>query len=329
MPRIPKDQRVQGSQQQSWASRIRAGKVVPLISNSVSADAVLGGHTALVKKYAEHIIYPLKNEDDLPRMIQFKSVIDDTVAESWDLGLHYVDFIKNHLFDIAEDSGISEDILAEVEEEFDDLTFAQFSERIGYPQFGSLEDPLLLLASFPLPIYLTTSYHGFLEMALKRVGKKPRTEICHWHDSLSSIPSVFDDNHEPTQNEPIVYHLLGYDEYPNSLVLTVDNYYLEFLVAISEYRGKDEDRIAGRIRQALAECPLVLLGYNLESWDFRTLFWGLIMPRPRQLKSVAVQLRPGSEEERYLVQYLAKTKFDVIWTDTNSYLKILYQEMGG
>jgi hypothetical protein len=112
----------------------------------------------------------------------------------------------------------------------------------------------------------------------------------------------------------------GFDEYPDSLVLTEDNYW-EFLVAISEHRGQEADRIAGQVRQAMAESALLLLGYSLPSWDFKTLFWGLIKPRPAAQPGVFVQLRPGNDEETYLEQYLSRAEFEVYWGDMTSYLK--------
>jgi hypothetical protein len=324
MPRRASDGRQSpDSLQQSIASRIRAGKVVPLISSTVCHDAVLGGHAALVEKYRTDIAYPLPRQDRLPQMTQYKSVTDDDLAEAWDLGLHYVDFIKNHLFDLAEATGAQPEILAEVEEEFDDLPLGEFASRLGLPRTDDLlKNPLALLASFRLPIYLTTSFHSFLEQALRAEGVKPRTEVCRWHEGLDSLASAFDGDYEPGPTEPVVYHLHGYDEYPNSLVLTEDHH-LEFLVAVSEHRGKDTDRIPDRIRQALNDSALVLLGYSLRGWDFRSLFWGLIKQRSRQPRSVAVQLQPNRQEQEYLKQYLNKAKFDVVWADTASYLQHL------
>ncbi len=319
MPRIQKTG-PPSDVQPGLAGRIRAGKVVPLVSNIISNDLAVGNHTELVKAYAEHTGYPWKTPDDLSQLLQFKSVTDKGVAKSWDLAVHYLNFVKNQLFDRAEAEGVAEDTLAEVEDNFDDLNFAQFIERLGYP---SLDDgaanPLLLLADFPLPIYLTTSYHNFLEAALHRAGKAPHTEICRWHQGLEGIPSVFAGDYEPSKEEPLVYHLHGFDEYPESLVLTEDNY-LEFLVAISEYRGKGDDRIASRVRQAMADSALLLLGYNLRSWDFRTLFWGLIKPRPRSQPGVFIQLQPGGDDENYLEQYLGKAEFEVVRDDLPTYL---------
>ncbi len=325
MPRIQKTNKKTQSQRQTMASRIRAGKVVPLVSNVISNDLVLGGHNDLIEQYAKHINYLLKPNSNLSLLVQYKSIVDD-ITSPLDLGFHYIDFIKNRLFDIAEVEGVTEDTLAEVEEEFDDLTFSEFAERLGYPKFNDgLKNPLLVLSNFPLPIYLTTSYHNFLEEALRKAGKLPRTEICHWHDGLKGIPSVFDDDYEPSVAEPLVYHLYGSDLHYESLVLTEDNH-MEFLVAISEHKGKDQDLIDGYIRQAMVQSALILLGYNLRSWDFRSLFWGLIRHRTMQPKSVSVQISPDSIEKQYLKQYLSKAKFEVFWGTTQQYIQKLIQE---
>jgi hypothetical protein len=272
------------------------------------------------------IEYSMEPKNNLSLLIQYTSVMRDMSAPL-DLGFHYIDFVKNRLFNIAENEGVDEDILTEVEEEFDELTFTEFAERLGYPKFDSgTENPLLVLANFPLPIYLTTSYHNCIETALRKAGKKPRTEICRWHEGLRSIPSVFDDDYEPSIQEPLVYHLYGSDLYYESLVLTEDNHF-EFLVAISEHKGKDQDLVEGRIRQAMVQSSLMMLGYSLRTWDFRSLFWGLIQQRTMKPKSVSIQI--DKKEERYLKQYLGKAKFEVFWGSTYEYIQSLHQEWEG
>jgi hypothetical protein len=305
--------------------------VVPLISNMISNDLIFGNHTDLAELYAQHIEYPLSSRSNLSQLIQFKSVVED-ITEPWDLGLHYLDFVKNRLFDLAESDRIDQGLLAEVEEEFDDLNFTELCERLEYPKScDGFDNPLLILANFPLPIYLTTSYHSFIESALRKVGKTPHTEFCRWHDGLkpgSSIPSLIKDDYEPNQYEPLVYHLHGYEKYPNSLVLREDDHF-EFLVASSEHKGKDADVIDGRIRLAIVQSALVLLGYSLRSWDFRSLFWGLIKPRTMTPRSVSVQLNRESQEQQYLEQYLSKAKFDVFWGTPHQYVQQLHREWEG
>ena len=330
MPRIRTGQKkVAKTWQQTIIERIKAGKVVPLLSNVISNNLVLGGHDALVEAYATYIDYPLDDRTNLPQMAQFTGVTDESVTDPRVVKEDYINFIKNRLFDIAETEGLSEDVLAELEEEFDDVIFSEFSERLGYPRFDQKRvRPLLFLAEFPLPIYLTTSYHNFIEVALRQAGKKPRTEICRWHKGLESIPSAFDDDYQPTVEEPLVYHLHGFDKHPASLVLTEDDY-MEFLVAISQNVGRGADPIPRRVRQAMADSSLVLLGYNLRNWDFRVLFWGLIKPRPLQQTSVSIQLVPSEIERNYLQKYLDEFEFKVYWGDIQDYIEELRQGVLG
>jgi hypothetical protein len=313
------------SWQDTVTDRIRAGKVVPIISNRLSNDLVLGGHEKLAEGYAQYISYPLALRD-LPQMSQYRLITNDAITDPWALKSDYVNFVKNRLFDLTETAGVDEDALAEVEEEFDDINFSEFCARLGYPD---LEDeaamPLLVLASLPLPIYVTTSYHDFLEVALKRAGKTPHTEVCRWHEGLSTIPSNFEDiGYEPSKETPLVFHLHGFDAYPESLVLAEDDY-LEFLVAISQDQGRDTDVIPKRVREAMADSSLILMGYMLEEWDFRALFWSLIKPRPRQPLSVSIQLEPSEEEKQYLQQYLRISEFRPYWGDVQKYAKELQQ----
>jgi hypothetical protein len=328
MPRIRTGRRkATRTWQQTIADRIKAGKVVPLIGNTVGDDLVLGGHTKLIEAYAEYISYPLDDKNSLSRMAQFTSVTDEGSTDPRAVKEDYINYVKNRLFDIAEADQISPDILAELEEEFDDVSFAEFSERLGYPKFDATEaDPLLILATLPIPIYLTTSYHNFLEAALKRAGKQPRTDICRWHEGLEGISSVLDGDYQPSKEEPLVYHLHGYDEYPASLVLTEDNY-MEFLVAIAQDVGRGTDPIPRRIRQALADSSLVVLGYDLSQWDFKVIFWGLIKPRPLQQTSVSVQLVPSEVEREYLKKYLNEFEFKVYWGDVYKYAQELLQAL--
>ncbi len=52
---MPRTSRKSRSQPQTMTSRIKAGRVAPLLNNVIGNDLVLGGHTALVNKYATEI----------------------------------------------------------------------------------------------------------------------------------------------------------------------------------------------------------------------------------------------------------------------------------
>lgn len=340
MPRIKISRKVEPDQPQSIITRVKerinADRVVPLISNVVSNDLILGGHDRLSKAYADYIRYPLLDyQHDLLQMTQFKTITDKRMADSWELGQDYVNFVKNRLCDIAESDQVSRDLLDEVEAEFDDISFSEVAARLGYPRFDEqARDPLLMLADLPLSIFVTTSYHGFFEAALKRAGKRPHTAFCHWRNkSNNALPildrdPILDGGYEPSRAEPLVYHLCGFDEHPDSLVLTEDDY-LEFLVAISRNANLQQiDPIHPRVRGAISRRSLVLLGYDLHSWDFRTIFWGLIKSRPSQDQlGFSIQLEPGAVEKEYLAKYMQKAKFEVYWGNMNQFTHELYQAL--
>lgn len=330
MPRIkPGQKKVVRDWKQTIVERIRRGRVVPIISSRVTHDLVLNGYDNSEKDYRAYTHYPLDDNHDIARVSQFARVVDDNLTDPRALKEDYINFIKNRLFDIAEGHGVPADVLADVEEAFDSVLFSEFSERLGYPRFDQGDiDPLLVLAGFPLPIYLTTCHHDYIEVALRRAGKQPKTEICRWHKGLDGIPSVFDDNYQPSPAEPLVYHLHGFDANPASLVLTEDDH-MEFLIAVSQNIGRETDPVPRRVRQAMADSSLIMLGYNLRHLDFRVIFWGLIKPRPIQQTSVSIQLIPSEVEKAYLQKYLDEFEFKVFWGDVQQYTQELNAALEG
>ena len=312
--------------------RIREGKVVPIISNSFTDDLAFGSHDDLVQGWASYIQYPMAGQKhDLPRMAQYDSVSKADEGQGIDevqIKEKYLEFLKMALLSVmaAQDPNISPSKRAELENQAGELTVSEIAGRLNYPSLDSgRTNPLLLLAALPLPIYLTTSYHNFLEVALEKARKEPRPEICRWHDGLRSIASVFeqDEDYEPTPEQPLVYHLHGLDEYPPSLVLTEDDH-LDFLANIS----RDAGAIHPRVNRALTESSLILLGYSLRDWDFRGLFRGVIKPRPQSLRmtNVAIQLEETALEKEFVRRYLRQVEFEVEWADTSQFIQELYQE---
>ncbi len=316
--------------------RIGEGKVLPCVGNEVSNKIIFGSHEDLVEGWAESFEFPAAASEktylfgERPQftlMTQYHSVISkadpEVRADDRYIKELYLEFLKEALYSISDD-----ELLEELREDLNwsELRFSEVAERLDQPSFEEGKDnPLLLLASLPLPIYLTTSYHDLLEQTLRRAGKSPRSEICYWRDGLESIPSVFveDREYQPTKEEPLVYHLYGSDAYPDSLVLTEDDH-LDFLVTVSE----NYDAIASRVRQALADSSLILLGYSLRSWDFRVLFRGLIKTSAnmRRPKSVAIQLTESDVEKNYLMNYLAQeAEFEVYWGETDSFIQDLHE----
>jgi hypothetical protein len=335
MPRIKMGEtRVAKTWQQIIVDQIKAGRSIPVLSNSISNDLILGNHRQLILDFAGYAKYPLADKDNLAHLTQFMSVMEAEVKGAMSsvvVKQEYLSFIKSRLCDLAEANGVDKGLLDDVNAEFDDLDFSELAKRLDYPRFADApRDPLLILAALNLPIYLTTGYHQMMETALHQAGKRPRTGICRWNKQLEKdIPDIFAGGYEPSAEEPLVYHLHGLDRYPESLVLTEDDH-LEFLVAISQEIGRPADRIPARVREALTKSSLLLLGYDLQSWEFRTLFWGLLKPREIRQQGISVlhlQLEPSEAEQRYLQTYLGKADLEMFRGSIHEYTRELFQAL--
>ncbi len=340
MPLIAKDRpnKIIPLWENTLQSQIKMGQAVPIISGQIIADLFIGGHANLVGEYARYIEYPLAKDDrgvysalsndDLLQITRYKRITDREIKSDAGLKLNYLDFVKSKFYYLAQTHGVPQHLLQSVRGQFDEITFSEFPQHLGYPSLEtSPPHPLLILSRFPFKLYLTTSHHGFIERALRQAGKTPRTEFCRWHHGLEQTPSVLDGPSElepdkvyrPSAQEPLVYHLYGYDSHPKSLVLTEDDY-LKFLISVARHQGQNTDVIPGYIREALSYSALILLGYELQSWDFRVLFWGVIQSEKPNQVGISIQAKRSEIEQRYCEQYLdAVANCQVFWGTFQEY----------
>jgi hypothetical protein len=260
--------------------RIQDGKCTPFLGAGVDYGVLPLG-SDIARKWTEDFHYPLADCFDLARVAQFLAVIHrDPMIPKEELLKSFAD--------------------------------------IDPPDFTEPDEPHGVLADLPLPIYMTTNYDDFMVKALVKRGKDPRRELCRWNGLLKKRPSVFDagSGFRPTPANPVVFHLHGHNEVPESLVLTEDDY-LDFLVNIS----RQQDLLPPRIQEALTGASLLFIGYRLADWDFRVLFRGLVTSMEASLRriSVAVQLPPDAPEsenqaaQSYLTDYFEDIKVRVYW----------------
>lgn len=340
------------SQETFWGDlipRIRQGKLIPLISHSVRGDHIfnVGGtggtgpprssEEDLALYWARLLSYPFPDVDTLARVAQYNLVHsrDTEQAKS-----RYLLFIKQTLLRLAEqlDPDVAETV-AELRQQLDELTFSDIVTDLDYPRFETHDsDSLRLLARLPLPIYLTTSPHNFMERALRAEGRERfRTQVCLWRgDTLQVAPEHRPDpDYIPTPEEPLIYYLYGHEAYPSTMVISEDDY-LDFLMRIAQPVDPTRPVIPLYLRQALANSSLLLLGYRLHDWEFRVLFRGLIHAQhiQRRFFSLAIQLDPSHQEaiadveaaRRYLREYFKPARFEVAWSDVDSFVHQLWKE---
>jgi hypothetical protein len=313
--------------------RIKGGKCTPVISYQISGHHFFD-HEDVIRAWADEVGYPLADRNNLARVAQYASLISRDALSAKE---EYLDFLKQRLLQKAKDQLQPDQtifFLSTLENELLDLTFSEVAARMGYPHYDNeLDNPLRILAELPLPIYLTSNFSTFMEDALKAAGKEPYTEVCYWYDDLrDDAPSIFeeDPDYEPSVEKPLVYHVHGLDAHPSSLVLAEDDY-LDFLVKVSQ----DAEAIPTRVSQALADSSLLLLGYQLQGWDFRSIFRGLITTKrsSRRLLSLSIQLVPDPEgvedledAQEYLERYFDNANFEIYWGDAQSFMQELWEQ---
>lgn len=216
-----------------------------------------------------------------------------------------------------------------------------------YPDFNSKSQVHRLLAEFPLPVYVTTNYDDFMLHALRAAGKdKAKHDFCRWNDDLRfraddlNLPvSAFgpQSQYEPSAEEPIVFHLHGHKDLPESMVLTEDDY-VDFLIAISQ----NEELLPPRIIRAFSRSTLLFVGYSLADWNFRLLFRRLVtyiqqgsIGRKRPHLSVQVEPFEGCDEIpikqreqalEYLSQYYNELNIRVFWGNCEDFTNRLRLE---
>lgn len=338
---------------------IQNGTAIPIVSNTFRLDQIFGGvqdlpnriaeakvdpgngdisiAEKLTRRWADKIKYPMPDDHNLARVAQYYQVEQDNneIAKR-----QYLNFLKGHLLDIDENAAHYSDYVNSVRGQIERHPLSTIAKSLDYPRYPEGQDPLNLLANLPIKIYITTSYFDFIERALEKAKKKPHTLVCFWNKGESKADpghrKDLDPDSDITENTPLVYHLFGLEDYPNSIVLSEDDY-MNFLVSVFEDTNNINPKVPMYLKKRLAEQKLILLGYRLRDWDFRVLFKFLMKFRARRdtddndmPRGILIQLKPSpkraEDEERsikYLEQYFGKKQFDVDWTNASTFIREL------
>jgi hypothetical protein len=127
-----------------------------------------------------------------------------------------------------------------------------------------------LLARLPLTVCLTTNADDQFRRALLAAGRDPLVEVCRWREDTARDTPWSEPGHQeprPERRRPLIYHLFGKYDRPDTLVLTEDDYF-EFLIAVA----REPTLVPSVVRAALARNALLFLGFRLDDWGFRVLF---------------------------------------------------------
>lgn len=268
--------------------RIKDGKCTPFLGAG-ACYGVLPLGSDIAHKWAADYGYPLEDASNLISVSQYLSVQMDPI------------FPKEKVVEMLKASAL--------------------------PDFADATEPHNVLASLPLPVYLTTNYDDFMVRALENRRRDPKQSLSRWNqavkDYVSDNPTPFDKDAQfkPTVANPVVFHLHGYSPVAESLVLTEDDY-MEFLVRMA---SNADEIIPAQIKKALTGSTLLFLGYRMADWNFRVLmksFAGYL----QQYTHFAVMLLPAATDatkektQTYLTDYYANIDVRVYWGTVRDFM---------
>jgi len=192
-------------------------------------------------------------------------------------------------------------------------------------------EPHRVLASLPLPIYLTANPDALLADALRDAKRDPQVVICPWH--VEEQHFVASEIRPPGDATPLVFHLLGHFDEPDSLVITEDDYF-RYLLGVR----RNAELLPDAVQRALTDTSLLFIGFRFEDWSFRALLQSMLRlsggSRRSHYTHVAVQIDPQEgttlnpqAARNYLKEYLGpvaaqsyQANISVYWGSVNDFI---------
>jgi hypothetical protein len=284
---------------ESLLKRISDKRCTPFVGAGASASFFPVG-AQIAREWAEAEGYPLPDTTDLARVAQFLAVTRDAM---WP---------KERISELL--------------------------RQVEVPATVAADEPHQILAELELPVYITTNYDGLMAAALRARGKDAREVLCAWNDEVAlQLPDRFalPPGYQPTPDAPLVYHLHGHLDLPESLVLTEDDY-LDFLIRISQ----DHQLLPEFVQEAFTGASILFVGYRIADPNFRVLFRSLVTYLPYMLKRAhfSVQSPPKDDDfsveglqraKDYLVRYFRNQSIAVYWGYSQEFAAELGQRWKG
>jgi SIR2-like domain len=298
-----------GDKESTWSlllKNLRAGDCVPFLGAGACHERIpLGEQMAL--NWGEMEGYPLADTTNLPRVMQYIA----TARYSGDAITLKHDFVRREISGVAA------------------------------PDFSDSSQIHGVLARLDLPLYVTTNYDDFMFLALQHWRKLPRFDYSPWYvtgEGDTHDSPLTDRAYQATPRTPLVYHLHGHYERPQSLVLTEDDY-IEYLVQLASdthhHAGTTSGVLPPFVRGELRSKPLLFIGYSLRDWTFLVLFRTLLhgISDVHRRNHVSVQVDPGErvphEARDYLEQYLKAQRVQIFWASARDFAHELSSRLGG
>jgi alkylhydroperoxidase family enzyme len=317
----------EGGQFEKWPALLRSiqqGRCTPVLGPALT-DALHGSSRELARRWADEYGYPMApgGREDLPQVAQYLAVHQDAR------------FPMDRLETSLRDAAVSRfpEALAGVKQDasLDEVLARVADWRISRGMFDAHQ----VLARLPCPLYLTTASEGLLAHHLHAAGRTPTVALCPWNPDVAADDATTTAIEAANAERPLVYHLFGQHTTPDSLVITEDDIF-DFLISVTG----DRDVIPPRVRAALVDSALLILGFSIDDWKFRVFFRNLMNQdggrRRKRYTHVAAQIDPEEAQavdpvrtRKYLEQYFEGSDITIFWGTAEDFLRELNGRLPG
>ena len=304
---------------------IRRGQCTPILGPGLY-EPMLGAPREIAQRWSEAYHYPMATHEreSLPQVAQYLTINQYRQAPYDEL----IEYLESYIQERYQAELPPE--LSKQRARLDELVSA-----VGQQRRATLPaEPYKVLAQLPLPIYISTNPDNLLRDALLEAGRDPQVVLCPWNEYIEQVETVYDrePDYFPTPERPLVYHLFGELDNPNSVVLTEDDYF-DFLIGVTS----NKDLIPTAVRRALADTALLFLGFQMDDWNFRVLFRSILSQqgggRRDRYAHIAAQIEPDEgrilepgRARRYLENYFAKgADISLYWGSAEDFISELNQ----
>jgi hypothetical protein len=298
---------------------IQAGACTPVIGSGVAGEQILPSREELARNWVDQWLMPISAQSriNLAKVAQYLSVRTAPRLTQTEVGLYLGSELRRRLGPMLPEAIRHSENVAEI--------IKAAGEQHRQSATKADPDPYTVLADLRLPIYITTSWTSLLEDAIRAAGREPIVRCFDWHNQRFGEDGVL----EPTRDEPLVYHLFGTIDIPQSLVVTEDHYFFW----LTEWIKRHEKGIPLCVSEALTDRSLLFLGYHLDDWEFRVLFQSVKsfggMYKLQDNLHVGVQVSPENTTiepeaaQDYLEKYLGKESISIYWGTCTRFLEDL------
>ena len=304
---------------QSLQLSLSQNAITPVLGPGL-ASGIIGSRQQIARNWVERWQMPISEHDqgDLAKVAQYLRVHSGAPSDVWlrvqqHLRDEMVERCNAHpddpTWDLPDDKFKGPSPVAAI---------LEVGKRLRRSDEG---DPYRFMAGLQVPIYITTNWTDLLQKALEDEGREPITVVFPWNKRIPTVRRRL----EPTAARPLVYHLYGRLDRPESLVLSEDDYFEWITEWVSARKY-----VPACVKSAFTTSSLFFLGYSLDDWDFRVLFHGIkSFHGSRRMTSnhhVGVQLNPQSQmidadaAQEYLESYFGEDKISIYWGETRAFL---------